>query len=456
MTDKQNAALTVAATALVNRFGSIEISMLTNKIHPELKGVKKTTLVKELKNIENENFSVQNDILKISYYTKSYDRSDAIIASFADFEEWKVITWEDIKEYSNSHNFPLSKEAEDFFARYIKSTHISANAKDIFSFRLSNFVNTQEYFYNSSLSRYILEPYGLHFYDQELLTSAYNAIAHQTSWLRAGRTADKKIAQSWRVRADSSVPRFNKKMRNAIDKIATASVKLYGIIPLSKLRKVINTYHSDWCVKKDELALYFSNFTEETGLFLFDKYLGTTDLYNWSLEYFQEATLNSIDTVGYSNYKANKGNYKAVTTFNTGKVLQFVVQQLINEQNGKPIFVPSEKELLNFANPSYVKETAGYKTFENLYISKGGYYSNNIDEFRRIFNIYSNMVGDDVTSIISDFFKAIKIETPDSKLSESSKSDIMQLSQGAFANAPRWRHYGISSSEIINIGKKNS
>ena len=453
MTDKQKEALSVAATALVNRFGAIETSYLTNKIHPELKGVRKTSLVKELKAMENENFSVEDDILKISYYTKGYDRSDAIIASFADYKEWKLITWEDIKEYSNSHKFPLSFEAQEFFDKYIKATHKSANAKDIFSFRLSNFVNTQEYFYTSSLSRYILEPYGLHFYDQELLSDAYRAIAAQTSWLRAGRTASERIAHSWRVKADEAVPRFTKKMRDSIDSIAKSSVNLYGIIPLSKLRKVINNYHRDWNVKKDELALYFSKFVEETGLFLFDKYLGTTDLYNWSLEYFQDATLNSIDPAGFANYKANKGNYKAVTTFNTGNVLQYVVQQLINEQNGKPFFIPSEKELLEYNNKSFVKETVSYKTFEDLYVSEGGYYANNLDEFRRIFNVYSNMVGDNVTAIISDFFNAIKIETPESTLSDSAKSDIMQLSQGAFATVPRWRHYGISSSEIINIGK---
>lgn len=455
MTDKQREALSVAATALVNRFGSIELSRITNKIHPELKGVRKTTLINELNNIKNDNFSIQDDILKISYYTKGYDRSNAIIASFSDYVEWKVITWDDIKDYANPHKFPLSKEAEYFFEKYIKPTHNTTNAKDIFSFRLSNFVNTQEYFYTSSLSRYILEPYGLPFFDQELLNDAYIAIAHQTSWLRAGRTANERIAQNWRVKADSSVPRFNKKMKKTIDEIAIAGVKLYGIIPLAKLRKVINLYHSDWKVKNDELSIYFNNFTEETGLFLFDKYLGSTDLYNWSIEYFQDATLNSIDSVGYANYKANKGNYRAVSTFNTGKVLQFVVQQLINEQNGKPFYIPSEKELLKYSDKSYVKETAAYKTFEDLYVKEGGYYANNLNEFRRIFNVYSNMVGDDVTTIISDFFNAIKIETPDSTLSKSAKSDLMQLSQGAFANAPRWRHYGISSSEIINVNKNN-
>ncbi len=37
MTKEQIAALELAATALVNRYGAIKIEELTNKIHPELK-----------------------------------------------------------------------------------------------------------------------------------------------------------------------------------------------------------------------------------------------------------------------------------------------------------------------------------------------------------------------------------------------------------------------------------
>jgi hypothetical protein len=85
MTDKQNEALVVAATALVNRFGSIKIEDLTNKIHPELKGVRKTTLLKELKALDNNYFKVEDDILKISYFTELYDRTSTILASLEEY-----------------------------------------------------------------------------------------------------------------------------------------------------------------------------------------------------------------------------------------------------------------------------------------------------------------------------------------------------------------------------------
>ncbi|MCK9191831.1 MAG: hypothetical protein M0P10_09875, partial [Sphaerochaetaceae bacterium] len=242
MTDKQVEALVVAATALVNRFGSIKIEDLTNKIHPELKGVRKTTLAKELNAIENNYFNVTDGVLKISYFTDLYDRTDSIFESYEDFGSWNVITWDDLKDYSDLHRFPLSEKAEEFFNYCLKFNPNMKNAKEIFSFRLSNYVNTHDFTYLASLYRFILQPYQLPVYNQELLELAFDTCDSQTSWLKAGKSEKERICYRWRAKADKAVERFTKPMRDAIDEIALASVNLYGIISYKKLRKIINLY----------------------------------------------------------------------------------------------------------------------------------------------------------------------------------------------------------------------
>jgi hypothetical protein len=454
MTDKQVEALVVAATALVNRFGSIKIEDLTNKIHPELKGVRKTTLAKELNAIENNYFNVTDGVLKISYFTDLYDRTDSIFESYEDFGSWNVITWDDLKDYSDLHRFPLSEKAEEFFNYCLKFNPNMKNAKEIFSFRLSNYVNTHDFTYLASLYRFILQPYQLPVYNQELLELAFDTCDSQTSWLKAGKSEKERICYRWRAKADKAVERFTKPMRDAIDEIALASVNLYGIISYRKLRKIINLYHRDWKVTSDELEAYLSQFTEDSGLFSFDKYIGSKDLYTWTYDYFKDETLNFIDPAGFENYQKSKSDFRNVTTFSTNNVLEYIVQQLVNDQNGKPFFIPSEKELLNYRSKSYCKPTVGYTEFENLYVEKNGFYSYNLDKVRSIFNTYSNMVGDDVTTILGDFFKALKIDGEYSTLDEEAKSQLMQKSQAAFANAPRWRHNGFSSEEMMSLGKE--
>jgi hypothetical protein len=452
MTDKQNEALVVAATALVNRFGSIKIEDLTNKIHPELKGVRKTTLIKELKALENNYFKVEDDILKISYFTELYDRTSSILASKEEYEPWKIITWDDIKEYSDLHKFPLSETAEQFFNYCLKINPKMKYAKDIFSFRLSNYVNTHDFIYLASLNRFILQPFELPCYNQELLDIAYEACKSQTSWLKAGKSENERIKYAWKDRADKSVERFTDEMKSSINDISLSCVNFYGIVPIRKLKKIISTYHREWKITSEELKTYLSCFTEESGLFTFDKYIGTKDLYTWVYDYFKEETLASIDQAGFANYQKSKSDYKNVTTFSTNTILEYIVQQLVNDQNGKPFQVPTEKELLQWKTKSYCRPTTGYKDFEELYVKENGFYSNNLDKFREIFNTYSNMVGDNVTSILGDFFKAIKVDGDKSTVNKTAKSRLMQISQAAFANAPRWRHNGSSSIEILTIG----
>lgn len=454
MTEKQDEALVLAATALVNRFGSIKIEELTNKIHPELKGVRKTTLVKELKNIDNNYFKVEDEILKISYFTELYDRTSTILASREEFEPWKIITWDDIKDYTDLHKFPLSETAEEFFNDCLKINPKMKSAKEIFSFRLSNYVNTHDFLYLASLNRFILQPFELPCYNQELLEKAYQACKSQSSWLKAGKCDSSRIKYAWREKANGSVERFTDKMKSTIDDIALSSVNFYGIVPIRKLKKIISTYHKDWNITSQELKTYLSCFTEDSGLFTFDKYIGTTDLYTWVFDYFKDETLSYIDQGGFNNYQKCKNDYKNVTTFSTNNVLEYIVQQLVNDQNKKPFQVPTEKDLLNWKSKSYCMPTTGYKDFENLYVEENGFYSKDLDKFRFIFNTYSNMVGDNVPSILGDFFKAIKVDGSECTVSETAKSRLMQISQAAFANAPRWRHNGSSSIEILTLGKE--
>lgn len=453
MTDKQNEALVVAATALVNRFGSIKIENLTNKIHPELKGVRKATLLKELKALDNNYFKVEDDILKISYFTKLYDRTSTILSSLEEFKPWGIITWNDIKDYSDLHRFPLSEKAEKLFDYCLKINPKMKNTKDIFSFRLSNYVNTHDFIYLASLNRFILQPFELPCYNQELLEIAYEACKSQTSWLKAGKTENDRVKFAWREKADKAVERFTKEMKSAIDDIALSSVNFYGIVPIRKLKKIISTYHKNWMITTDELSEYLACFTEDSGLFPFDKYIGTKDLYTWTYDYFKDETLSYIDQVGFNNYKKSKNDYKSVTTYSTNNILEYIVKQLVNDQNGKPFQVPTEKELLQWKTKSYCMPTTSYIDFENLYIEENGYYSNNLDKLREIFSTYSNMVGDNVTTILGDFFLALKIDGDSSKLNKSAKSKLKKISQPAFANAPRWRHNGSSSIEIISLGK---
>jgi hypothetical protein len=453
MTDIQNKALVVAATALVNRFGSIRIDDLTNKIHPELKGVRKATLLKELKALDNNYFNVENDILKISYFTELYDRTSSILASLEEYKPWKIITWEDIKDYSDLHRFPLSETADKFFDYCLNINPEMKNTKDIFSFRLSNYVNTHDFIYLASLNRFILQPFNLPCYNQELLEKAYEACKSQTSWLKAGKTENDRIKYSWRERANISVERFSVEMKSAIDDIALSSVNFYGIIPIRKLKKIISTYHKNWNITTDELTTYLGCFTEESGLFPFDKYIGTKDLYTWVYDYFKDETLSLIDFTGFTNYQQSKNDYKNVTTFSTNNILEYIVQQLVNDQNKKPFQVPTEKELLQWKTKSYCMLTTSYTDFENLYIEEKGFYSDNLGKLREIFNIYSNMVGDNVTLILGDFFKAIKVDGDESTLNKTATSRLMQISQAAFANAPRWRHNGSSSIEILSLSK---
>ncbi len=453
MTDKQNEALVVAATALVNRFGSIKIEDLTNKIHPELKGVRKTTLLKELKALDNNYFKVEDDILKISYFTELYDRTSTILASLEEYKPWKIITWEDIKDHSDLHRFPLSETAEEFFEYCLTINPKMKNIKEVFSFRLSNYVNTHDFIYLASLNRFILQPFDLPCYNQQLLERAYEACKSQTSWLKAGKSENDRIKYAWRERADKAVERFTSKMKSSIDDISLSSVNFYGIISIRMLKKIISTYHKEWKITTDELKAYLGCFTEESGLFPFDKYIGSKDLYTWVYDYFKDETLSYIDPNGFANYQKNKGDYKNVTTFSTNIILEYIVQQLVNDQNTKPFQVPTEKELLQWKTKSYCMPTTSYNDFENLYIEEKGFYADDLDKLREIFNIYSNMIGDNVTSILGDFFKALKVDGDESTVSKSATSRLMQISQAAFANAPRWRHNGSSSTEILSFGK---
>lgn len=451
MTKEQLEVLQKAATAIVNRFGAVRVENLTNKIHPQLKGVRKTSIVKELKEMRDDNFYIEDDILKISYFASGYDRSPSILESSKEYKEWTTIAWEDIEEYADARTLPFTKEAEELFSYCCSKKQSLKEHRDVFSFRLANYANTHDYFSNCTIIKYILEPFGLNPLDDRLKELLKETLNSQPSWLKNGRSEKDRIKEIWKEENRESVKVLTEKEYKKLSETTVSVAEFYGIISLRNYYKLLKRYNKKLKLDKDQLRQYLSTFREESGLFFFDDFIISSKIYDWNFSCWKMETLKMIDPDGYIEYRKRERNYNKIVALDTNIILHYAITSLIRLQKDKPFFIPTEEELLKYSDLNYLKKTQSLMELEDLYIKNNCKYSNDMKKFEGIFRKYANMPGDNVGIILGQFFE----ESGFTKINDGTKiKEILRLTRIALNTLPRWINNGFSVNEMGTF-KKN-
>lgn len=451
MEDKQLKSIDIAAKAIVNRFGAVELKSITNKIHPDLKGVKALSIHKALKEMESSEYVVKDDVLKIIYFDITYDRTEEVLKAKDEYKEWDIIDWESIKDYQDTYNLPLCEKGELLYNYCCSLNKELLENKQLFSFRFSNYVNTHKIISKCSITKFILEPFKLPTWDIELEALIIDAIYNQSSWLCYGRSRNDRIKFSWIDEAISSVEGLTREDFETINQLAQAATNFYGVISLKNFHKLMKLYYKDLKVSREELDILFSKVNEENNLFYFNKHLVTDRIYDWSFDLFKDETIRKIDPEAYDSYKNKKDKKSSIAPIDTNLITEYSYSMIKKMQENKKFLVLSKTELLKHLDISYLKETENYKLLENYYINIGGKYKEDIRRFRIIFNRYVNNCGDNSANIVRHFFLATKFAEHE----EANVEHLLLLVQKAFNEAPLWVNNGFSALEIkgLNLSK---
>ncbi len=447
MTDEQKNAVDIAAKGLANRFGAVKLEDITNKIHPSLKGVKATSIQKALKESESSEYIVKDDILKIIYFDITYDRTEEVFAAKNEYKPWDTITWEDIKDYQDSYDLPLCQKGEELFAYCCQINKDLVNNKQLFAFRFSNYVNTHKIISKCSFSKFLLEPFKLPTWDKGLEAKMIEAITNQTSWLCYGRSRKERIKQTWFENAQTSVKGLSKTNFEKVWQTAVAATNFYGVISIKNFQRLLKIYYKDIKISREEIKTIFTYFNNESNIFLFENYFVTDRIYDWSFDLFRDETLQKIDPNGFTNYRKNKNKDTGLSPLDTNLITEYSFETIRQNQARKKFLVLSKEELFKYLDRSYLKETENYINLENYYIRLGGFFKDNIQIFRRIFNSYVNNCGDDSSQIIRNFF----LSTHFSQQEGANLEFLLLLVQKAFNEAPKWINNGFSAIEIGSV-----
>ena len=448
MTAEQKKAIDIAAKGLVNRFGAIKLEDITNKIHPDLKGVKAVSIHKILKESESAEYIVKDDVLKIIYFDITYDRTEEVLSAKDDYKQWKIITWEDIKDYTDTYDLPLCKRAQELFNYCCHINKDLIENKQLFAFRFSNYVNTHKIVSKCSITKFLLDPFKLPTWDKGLEALIYDAIDNQTSWLCYGRARNERIANKWVDVAINSVEGLTKKQFDTIFILAQAATNFYGVISIKNFQRLIKIYYKDIKISRDELITLFKNFDDESRLFLFDNHLVSDRIYDWSFDLFKDETLQKLDAKAFNEYKANKNKDTSIAPLDTNLITEYSYAMIKKLQSSKKFLVLNKEELLKYLDRSHLKLTENYKNLEDYYIKIGGIYKDNIKIFRQIFNSYVNNCGDNSPNIVRHFFLATQFSQHD----DANIEYLLLLVQKAFNEAPKWINNGFSALEIASVG----
>ncbi len=447
MNPEQITSIDIAAKALVNRFGAIRLEDITNKIHPDLKGVKALSIHKVLKESESAEYIVKDDVLKIIYFDITYDRTEEVLKAKNEYKEWKSICWDDIKDYQDTYDLPLCDKAQELFDYCCKINKDLIENKQLFAFRFSNYVNTHKIISKCSITKFLLDPFQLPAWDIELEELIFEAINNQTSWLCFGRSRNQRIKTSWIEVAIKSVEGLKKKDFETIFKLAKAATNFYGVISIKNFQKLIKIYYKNIKISRDELITLFSNFEDESSFFLFANYLVSDRIYDWSFDLFKDETLQKLDPENFKNYKSQKLKETSIIPLDTNLITEYSFAMIKKLQEGKKFLVLKESELLNYLDRSTVKETQNYKILEDYYISIESKYSKDIKKYRKIFNSYVNNCGDNSPNIVRNFFLATRFTEKENANVEY----LLLLVQKAFNEAPKWINNGFSALEIGSL-----
>lgn len=449
MTAEQKSAIDIAAKGLVNRFGAIKLENITNKIHPSLKGVKAISIHKQLRETESSEYIVKDDVLKIIYFDITYDRTEEVLQAKDEYKEWKLITWEDIKDYQDTYDLPLCDKAKVLFNYCCSINKDLIENKQLFAFRFSNYVNTHKIVSKCSITKFLLEPFKLPVWDKELESLIYDAIYNQTSWLCYGRSRNERISHSWLNKANESVKDLSREDFEKVYLLAKAATNFYGVISIKNFQRLLKIYYKEIKISRDELTTMFMNFDDESRLFLFANHLVTDRIYDWSFDLFKDETLQKLDPENFSNYKNNKNKETNITPLDTNLITEYSFAMIKKQQENKKFLVLAKDELLKYLDRSHLKETENYINLENYYIQIGGYYKENIKLFRQIFNSYVNNCGDNSPNIVRNFF----LSTRFSEHEDANLEYLLLLVQKAFNEAPKWINNGFSALEITSVGQ---
>ncbi|MGD1821447.1 MAG: hypothetical protein ACPKM0_01645 [Pleomorphochaeta sp.] len=443
----QLSAIDIAAKGIVNRFGAVELNSITNKIHPDLKGVKASSIHKVLKETESSEYVVKDDVLKIIYFDITYDRTDEVLKAKDEYKEWNTITWEDIEPYIDTYDLPLCEKAQLLFNYCCSINKDLVENKQLFAFRFSNYVNTHKIISKCSITKFILEPFKLPTWDIELEALIIDAIYNQTSWLCYGRCRNERVKYAWIDKAISSVEKLTETEFNTINQLAQAATNFYGVISLKNFHKLLKLYYKEIKISRDELNELLNAFNEESNIFYFNKHLVTDRIYDWSFDLFKDETIRKIDPESFDKYKNNKNKQTSIAPIDTNLITEYSFSVIRQMQEQKKLLVLSKNELLKYLDISHVKETENYKYLENYYINIGGKYKEDMTRFRIIFNRYVNNCGDNSPNIIRHFFLA----TGFSDHEEANVEHLLLVVQKAFNEAPRWLNNGFSAMEIKGL-----
>lgn len=447
MNNQQLSAIDIAAKAIVNRFGAVELKSITNKIHPDLKGVKAVSIHKVLRETESSEYIVKDEVLKIIYFDITYDRTDEVLKAKDEYKQWDIIDWNCIKDYLDTYNLPLCEKAQNLFNYCCTINKDLVENRQLFAFRFSNYVNTHKIISKCSITKFLLEPFKLPTWDIELESLIISAIYNQSSWLCYGRNRNERIKFSWIDRAISSLDNLTKETFDKINQLAQASTNFYGVISLKNFHKLFKLYYKEIKITRDELDTLLMNFHEESNIFYFNKHLVTDRIYDWSFDLFKDETIKLIDKEGFNNYKNNKNNESSIAPIDTNLITEYCYSKIKNSQNQKKFLVLKKSDLLKYLDISYVKETENYKLLENYYINIGGKYKDDMRRFKIIFNRYVNSCGDNSPNVIRHFFLATRF--PDYE--NANVEQLLILVQKAFNEAPLWINNGFSAIEIKGL-----
>lgn len=450
MDKNQLNAIDIAAKALVNRFGAIELKSITNKIHPDLKGVKALSIHKVLKETESSEYIVKDDILKIIYFDITYDRTNEVLKAKNEYKQWDVISWDDIKDYQDTYDLPLCEKALQMFNYCCSINKDLIENKQLFAFRFSNYVNTHKIIAKCSITKFLLEPFNLPTWDIELEALIIEAIYNQSSWLCYGRCRNERIRYAWVDKAFNSVDNLNEKDFEKINQLAQAATNFYGIISIKNFQKLIKIYYKDIKISRDELDTLFSNYEEESNIYYLNKNLVTDRIYDWSFDLFKDESIRKIDPEGFDAYINQKDKQTAIVQIDTNLITQYIISSIKKLQENKKFLVLKKEDLLKYLDLGYLKETENYLILENIYKSFSGRYSNNITRFKIIFNRYANCPGDNAANMIRHFILASKFAQNDDDNIEKYLITI----QKAFNEAPRWINNGFSALEVKSINNQ--
>lgn len=447
MTAEQIKAIDIAAKGLVNRFGAIKLEDITNKIHPDLKGVKAISIHKILKETESSEYIVKDNVLKIIYFDITYDRTDEVLSAKDEYKPWKIITWDDIKDYTDTYDLPLCKRAQELFNYCCHINKDLVENKQLFAFRFSNYVNTHKIVSKCSITKFLLDPFKLPTWDKGLEALIYDAIDNQTSWLCYGRARNERISNKWVDVAINSVEGLTKQQFDTIFKLAQAATNFYGVISIKNFQRLIKIYYKDIKISRDELVTLFKNFDDDSRLFLFDNHLVSDRIYDWSFDLFKDETLQKLDAKGFNDYKANKNKDTSIAPLDTNLITEYSYAMIKKLQSSKKFLVLGKEDLLKYLDKSHLKLTENYKNLEDYYIKIGGIYKDNIKIFRQIFNSYVNNCGDNSPNIVRNFF----LSTQFSQHDDANIEYLLLLVQKAFNEAPKWINNGFSALEIASV-----